>query len=214
MTFSSLMLTARSFAAKNGYDVDADQDFAALGAANVASAVVPGLCCQRSGLADRRERCGAGHGRKPSGSWPPPRWRSCFFSSRLPCNSCRSPRSAPFSSRQALSLIDIASLRLIYRIDPHRSRCSRSLPRSASLPWAPVNAILFAVMLALLRFIKLMSRPPRGRFSARWRDFPASTRSSGMSAGQSHSRPAPVSLQCADHVLQCALLQAGVNAGH
>lgn len=39
VTFSSMMLTARSFAAKNGYDVDPDQDFAALGAANVASAL-------------------------------------------------------------------------------------------------------------------------------------------------------------------------------
>ena len=39
VSFSSLMLTARSFAAKNGYDIDPDQDFAALGAANTASAV-------------------------------------------------------------------------------------------------------------------------------------------------------------------------------
>ena len=37
------MLTARSFAAKNGYDIDADQDFAALGAANIASAVSQGF---------------------------------------------------------------------------------------------------------------------------------------------------------------------------
>ncbi|HEU0017914.1 MAG TPA: SulP family inorganic anion transporter [Methyloceanibacter sp.] len=43
VSFSSLMLTARSFAAKNGYDIDADQDFAALGAANVASAVSQGF---------------------------------------------------------------------------------------------------------------------------------------------------------------------------
>ena len=43
VTFSSMMLTGRSFAAKNGYDVDADQDFAALGAANVASALSQGF---------------------------------------------------------------------------------------------------------------------------------------------------------------------------
>ena len=43
VSFSSLMLTARSFAAKNGYDIDADQDFAALGAANIASAVSQGF---------------------------------------------------------------------------------------------------------------------------------------------------------------------------
>ena len=43
VSFSSLMLTARSFAAKNGYDIDPDQDFAALGAANIASALSQGF---------------------------------------------------------------------------------------------------------------------------------------------------------------------------
>jgi MFS superfamily sulfate permease-like transporter len=43
VSFSSLMLTARSFASKNGYDIDPDQDFFALGTANVASAVSQGL---------------------------------------------------------------------------------------------------------------------------------------------------------------------------
>jgi len=33
VSFSSLMLTGRSFALKNGYDIDPDQDFAALGTA-------------------------------------------------------------------------------------------------------------------------------------------------------------------------------------
>ena len=43
ISFSSLMLTARSFATKNGYDIQPDQDFAALGVANVASAVSQGF---------------------------------------------------------------------------------------------------------------------------------------------------------------------------
>src|SRR6201998_1591340 len=38
VSFSSMMLTSRSFASKNKYDVDADQEFAALGAATIASA--------------------------------------------------------------------------------------------------------------------------------------------------------------------------------
>jgi MFS superfamily sulfate permease-like transporter len=37
--FSSMMLTARSFAAKNRYEIDADREFAALGAANIAAAI-------------------------------------------------------------------------------------------------------------------------------------------------------------------------------
>ncbi len=40
VSFISMLLTARSFAAKNGYEVDADHEFRALGLANIAS----GLC--------------------------------------------------------------------------------------------------------------------------------------------------------------------------
>ena len=43
VSFVSMMLTARSFAAKNGYDIDADQEFKALGYANFASALSQGF---------------------------------------------------------------------------------------------------------------------------------------------------------------------------
>ncbi|ATG74657.1 sulfate permease [Zobellella denitrificans] len=43
VSFVSMMLTARSFAAKNGYDIDADKEFRALGVANLASAVSQGF---------------------------------------------------------------------------------------------------------------------------------------------------------------------------
>ena len=38
-----MMLTARSFAAKNRYEIDVDQEFAALGAANIAAALSQGF---------------------------------------------------------------------------------------------------------------------------------------------------------------------------
>ncbi|XZG70472.1 SulP family inorganic anion transporter [Chitinibacteraceae bacterium HSL-7] len=44
LSFSSMMLTARSFAARNGYEVDADRDFAALGAANISAGILGGFC--------------------------------------------------------------------------------------------------------------------------------------------------------------------------
>ena len=45
VTFSSMMLTAReSFASKNRYDIDVDQEFAALGISNIASAFSQGIC--------------------------------------------------------------------------------------------------------------------------------------------------------------------------
>ncbi len=43
VSFVSMMLTARSFAAKNGYDIDADKEFRALGIANIASALSQGF---------------------------------------------------------------------------------------------------------------------------------------------------------------------------
>ena len=43
VSFVSMMLTARSFAAKNNYDIDADREFRALGIANLASALSQGF---------------------------------------------------------------------------------------------------------------------------------------------------------------------------
>ena len=43
VSFISMLLTARSFAAKNGYEVDADQEFRALGLANIASGLSQGF---------------------------------------------------------------------------------------------------------------------------------------------------------------------------
>ena len=43
VSFVSMMLTARSFAAKNGYDINPDKEFRALGIANLASALSQGF---------------------------------------------------------------------------------------------------------------------------------------------------------------------------
>src|SRR6202012_3429342 len=42
ISFCSAMLTARSFAARNGYEINDDREFAAIGAANIASALTQG----------------------------------------------------------------------------------------------------------------------------------------------------------------------------
>jgi MFS superfamily sulfate permease-like transporter len=43
VSFSSAMLTARSFATRNGYEIDPDRDFAALGVANLGSSMLGGF---------------------------------------------------------------------------------------------------------------------------------------------------------------------------
>jgi MFS superfamily sulfate permease-like transporter len=57
-----------------------------------------------------------------------------------------------------LSLIDIRSVLLFYRIDRTEAFLSM-LATLGVVAVGAVNAIFFAVVLALLRFIKLMSRP-------------------------------------------------------
>src|SRR4029079_2499944 len=43
IAFSSMIITARSFASKNRYDIDVDREFAALGVANIAAALSQGF---------------------------------------------------------------------------------------------------------------------------------------------------------------------------
>jgi MFS superfamily sulfate permease-like transporter len=57
-----------------------------------------------------------------------------------------------------LSLFDFATLRLIYRIDPTEALLS-VIAMLGVVAVGPVNGILIVVVLALLRFIRLMSRP-------------------------------------------------------
>ena len=77
----------------------------------------------------------------------------------------------------AMSLIDLESLRLFYRIDRTEALLS-VLATLGVVAVGAVDAILFAVVLALLRFIRLISRPPSKSW-ARSRAFPGSTRSPG-----------------------------------
>jgi MFS superfamily sulfate permease-like transporter len=152
-----MMLTARSFAAKNNYDVDPDQDFAALGAANVASALFQGFAV--SGASSRTAVSDAAGGRTHAvGLFAAAGVAAVllFLTGLL--------QFVPLAALGAvlvlagLSLVDLNSLRVIYRIDRTEALLS-ALATIGVVAVGPVNAILFAVILALLRFIKLMARP-------------------------------------------------------
>jgi high affinity sulfate transporter 1 len=157
VSFSSLMLTARSFASKNGYDIDPDQDFFALGTANVASAVSQGFAV--SGADSRTAMSDAVGGRTHAVGLVAALAVTLvllFLSAPL--------RFVPIAALGAvlvvagLSLIDIRSVLLFYRIDRTEAFLS-VLATLGVVAVGAVNAIFFAVVLALLRFIKLMSRP-------------------------------------------------------
>jgi high affinity sulfate transporter 1 len=157
ISFSGLMLTARSFASKNGYDVDADQDFAALGAANVASALSQGFAV--SGASSRTAMSDAAGGKTHAVGLVAAAAIALvllFFTGPLEFVPVAALGAVLVAA--GLSLIDIESLRLIYRIDPIEAAVS-VLATLGVVAVGPVNGILFAVVLALLRVIKLMSRP-------------------------------------------------------
>lgn len=157
VTFSSMMLTARGFAAKNGYDVDADQDFAALGVANVASSLFQGFAV--SGASSRTAVSDAAGGRThATGLFAA---AMVTFVLLFLTDALQYVPLAALGSVLVLagiSLIDLETLRLIYRIDPTEALLS-AFATLGVVAVGPVNAILVAVVLALLRFIKLMARP-------------------------------------------------------
>jgi high affinity sulfate transporter 1 len=157
VTFSSMMLTSRSFASKNKYDVDADREFAALGAANIASALSGGFAV--SGADSRTAMGDATGGRTQVTGLVAGATIAVvlvFFTSPL--------RYVPVAAlgavlvKAALSLVDIPSLRMIYRIDRREFGLS-ILATLGVVAVGTIQAILVAVVLALLRFVRLVSRP-------------------------------------------------------
>lgn len=157
VTFSSMMLTSRSFASKNRYDVDADREFAALGAANIASALSQGFAV--SGADSRTAMSDATGGRTQVTGLVAAAMIAfvlLFFTGPL--------RYVPVAAlgavlvKAALSLVDIPALRTIYRID-RREFALSILATLGVVAVGSMQAILFAVVLAILRFIRLVSRP-------------------------------------------------------
>jgi high affinity sulfate transporter 1 len=157
VTFSSMMLTSRSFASKNKYDIDADREFAALGAANIASALSRGFAV--SGADSRTAMSDATGGRTQVTGLVAAATIVCvllFFTSPL--------RYVPIAAlgavlvKAALSLVDLAALRKIYQID-RREFALSVLSTLGVVAVGAIHAILIAVVLALLRFVRLVSRP-------------------------------------------------------
>jgi high affinity sulfate transporter 1 len=157
VSFSSMMITARSFASKNRYDVDVDREFAALGASNIAAALSQGFAV--SGADSRTAMSDASGGRtQVTGLVAAAAVGAVllFFTGPL--------RYVPIAAlgavlvKAALSLVDLGGLREIYRID--RRECALSIIATLGVvAVGAIDAILVAVGLALIRFVQLVSRP-------------------------------------------------------
>jgi high affinity sulfate transporter 1 len=157
VSFSSMMLTARSFAEKNGYEIDADKEFSALGAANIASALSQGFAI--SGADSRTAMSDASGGKTQMAGIITAATIGLvllFLTSPLAYVPVAALGAVLIFS--AYSLVNVAFLKNLYRF----SRYEFALSILATLGVAAVGAvqaILFVVILALLRFVQVTSRP-------------------------------------------------------
>ena len=157
VTFSSMMLTSRSFASKNRYEIDADREFAALGAANIATALSHGFAV--SGADSRTAMSDASGGRtQVTGLVAAATIAIVLLFFTGPLRYIPTAALGAVLVKAALSLIDIPALRIIYTID-RREFALSVLATLGVVALGSMKAILVAVILAILRFVKLVSRP-------------------------------------------------------
>jgi high affinity sulfate transporter 1 len=157
IAFSSMMLTARSFAAKNKYEIDVDREFAALGAANIAAALSQGFAV--SGADSRTAMSDSAGGRtRVTGLVTAATIAAVLLFFTGPLQYVPVAALGAVLVKAAFSLLDLRTLKTFYQMD----RRELALSLIATLGVAAVGAvqaILVAVVLALVRFVKLVSRP-------------------------------------------------------
>jgi high affinity sulfate transporter 1 len=157
MSFSNMMIAARSFAAKNRYVIDADREIAALGATNIAAAFAQSFVV--SGTNSRTAVADAAGGRtQVTGLVSAVAVAVVALFLTAPLQYVPTVVLAAVLVTAGLSLLDLAKLKMIYRIDPTEAWLSVLVTVGVVVIGA-INAILLAVVLALLRFVRLASRP-------------------------------------------------------
>src|SRR5690242_12000638 len=116
IAFSSMMLTARSFASKNRYEVDADREFAALGAANIAAAISQGFAV--SGADSRTAMNDAAGGRtRVTGLITAGAIALVLLFLTGPLQYVPMAALGAVLVKAAFSLLDVQALKTLYRID-------------------------------------------------------------------------------------------------
>jgi len=155
--FSSGMLTARSFADKNHYVIDVDKEFAAFGAANIASAVSQGFAITG---ADSRTAMGdaAGGRTQVTGLVAAATFAVILLFFTDPLRYVPIPALGAVLVFAAFSLFDISTLREIWKIDRQEVALS-VVTMLGVVAVGAINAIMVAVGLALVRFVRIAARP-------------------------------------------------------
>ncbi len=157
VSFSSAMLTARSFAAKNRYDIDVDREFSALGAANIASALSQGFAI--SGADSRTAMNDAAGGMtRVVGLITAASVCVVLLFLTAPLQFVPIAALGAVLIKASASLMDLRSLRRFWVLD--RAEFLLSVAATLGVVWVgAIQAILIAVLLALGRFVRLAARP-------------------------------------------------------
>ena len=157
ITFTSMMLTARSFAAKSHYEIDADREMAALGAANIAAALSQGFAI--SGADSRTAMADASGGRtQVTGLVAAAAIAVVLLFLTEPLRYIPIAGLGAVLIMASLSLLDLQTLRQFYRLN--WCEFTLSLLATIGVIWVgAIDAIGVAVVLALLHFIRLTARP-------------------------------------------------------
>jgi high affinity sulfate transporter 1 len=155
--FSSGIITARSFAAKGQYTIDVDREFAAFGAANIASALSQGFAVTG---ADSRTAVGvaAGGRTQVTGLVAAASIAIVLLFLTEPLQYVPTAALGAVLLFAAFTLFDVSALRDIWKID----RLEFGLAIIAMLgvvAVGPIKGILIVVALALAPFVKQMARP-------------------------------------------------------
>jgi high affinity sulfate transporter 1 len=158
VSFCSAMLTARSFAARNHYDIDANQDFVALGIANISSGLSHGFVI--SG-ADSRTAINEAAGGKSrvTGLVSAAATAAVVLFLTGPLRVIPNTALAAVLIMAGYGLLDVATLRRLRPIDRFEYRLSIATTIGVLLAGV-LPGILIAVALAIVRLLGLTARPP------------------------------------------------------
>src|SRR6185369_7692513 len=155
--FTSGTLTARSFAAKGGYEIDVDREFAAFGVANIASALSQGFAV--TGADSRTAMAAFSGGRtQVTGLVAAAAIAMVLLFLTAPLQFIPVAALGSVLAFAAYSLFDVTTLKTFWRVD----RIEVGFAVVATLGVVAVgaiNGILITVGLALARFVKHTARP-------------------------------------------------------
>lgn len=158
VSFCSMMTTARGFAAKNGYAINPNQDFVALGASDLASALSQGFVVSgadsRTAVADS-----AGGKTQVTALVAAAAMALVLLFLTAPLAYLPTAALAAVLISSAIGLFDVASLRRYQHLSRPEFR-DALVAMLGTMTVGVLPGVLVAVGLALLKLLSLAARPP------------------------------------------------------